>query len=72
MVSINNDTITISFQHPCADEAIKDIQNSIITLLQNINFTNGDDAKEIGDAQYFVLELLKSILDVELIETELS
>lgn len=66
MVTINNDTITITFEHPCADEAIKDIQKAIITLLQNINYTTGDDVNEIADAQYFILELLKSTLDVSL------
>lgn len=64
MITIKEEQLIITFNHPCPMDVVKDIQDAIITCLQHVVYTDIVDPEQIQHSNYFLLEILKQTLDV--------
>ena len=65
MITVTENKITIEFEHSCPVEVIQDIREAIIESLQQINYTDMIDCKKVQHSNYFMLELLKQMLEIK-------
>ena len=62
MVTIENNRLTILIENEDPKLFLNEVKLGIIGILQNVNHKDGDES-EIESSQYFLLELLKSLIE---------
>ena len=65
MVKIENEKLVIEIENSTPEELLKELIKSIIGILQNIKLDETVDLRELESNQYFLLELLKNMIDYE-------
>ena len=65
MVKIENEKLVIEIENSIPEELRKELVKSIIGILQNVRLDETVDLMELESNQYFLLELLKNLIDYE-------
>lgn len=64
MVTLTKNKIQIEFAHPFPEEGVTDLQEAIITVLQNQNLDIYSDLKDVHESNVVILDLLKALLNI--------
>ena len=65
MVKIENEKLVIEIENSTPEELLKELIKSIIGILQNIRLDETVGLRELESNHYFLLELLKNMIDYE-------
>ncbi len=61
MVTLSPNKIIVEIEDSCPENLLQEFQNSIVVILQNLDFNSGYDAKELETAHFFILKLLREL-----------
>ncbi len=61
MVTLSPNKIIVEIEDSCPKNLLHEFQNSIVVILQNLDFNSGYDAKELETAHFFILKLLREL-----------
>ena len=65
MVKIENEKLVIEIENSTPEELRKELVKSIVGILQNVKMDETIGLRELESNQYFLLELLKNMIDYE-------
>ena len=65
MVKIENEKLVIEIENSTPEELRKEHVKSIIGILQNVRLDETVDLSELESNTFFLLELLKNLIDYE-------
>ena len=65
MITLTDDKLTIEIEHVCPGDLVNELSESLIFVLQHVDYDDSVDGVKRREANYFLLLLLREMMEVK-------